>query len=199
VGRTPVGRTSKFETHLPCEQLSRRPSGPAGSRTRAAGLPNRRHPARPQAHFVSCAVEPRGVEPRCRACEAQPPPAGGPSVRSSGIGYSSLRRASGARLMTNDQELMTNNQTVTGVGVEPTLGRFSTCRLYQLAYPVVRARCEPIAGPGLEPGCRAYQTQPRARAPALAEFHVPQIPSQQLWNSGTLELETPDYSCGPGS
>jgi hypothetical protein len=80
VGRTPVGRTSKFGTHLPCEQLSRRPSGPAGSRTRAAGMPNRRHPARPQAHFVSCAVEPRGVEPRCRACEAQPPPAGGPSV-----------------------------------------------------------------------------------------------------------------------
>ena len=61
-------------------------------------------------------VEPRGVEPRRRVCKTQLPPASDP-VRS-----------------------------VTGVGVEPTLDRLSTCRLYQLAYPVIQSRSL-----GLEP------------------------------------------------
>ncbi len=42
-------------------------SGPAGNRTRTAGMPYPRHPLRPRAQ----SVEPRGVEPRGRVCKTQ--------------------------------------------------------------------------------------------------------------------------------
>jgi hypothetical protein len=49
---------------------------------------------------------------------------------------------------------------VTGVGVEPTLDRLSTCRLCRLAYPVVSVR-----GPGIEPGDQAYETRASTSPP----------------------------------
>ena len=50
---------------------------------------------------------------------------------------------------------------VTEVGVEPTSSRLSTCRLCQLAYPVVQLRSL-----GIEPSVQAYETRPSASPPA---------------------------------
>lgn len=55
------------------------------------------------------------------------------------------------------------SEPVTGAGVEPALGRLSTCRLYQLAYPVMKNQSRSL---GLEPSCQAYETRPSACPPA---------------------------------
>ena len=49
------------------------------------------------------------------------------------------------------------------MGVEPTLDRLSTCRLYQLAYPVAS---NSRGAWDSNPACQAYETRPGACPPA---------------------------------
>ncbi len=99
-----------------------------------------RHRSRPRAiPFVQWI--PRGVAPRFPACEA------GVFLLDDGpMLLSAPRKGAG----------------VTRVGVEPTLDRLSTCRLYQLAYLVIQLR-----SPGIEPGRQAYETRPNTSPPAM--------------------------------
>ena len=70
--------------------------------------------------------------------------------------------------------------SVTGVGVEPTTSRLSTCRLYQLAYPVSFIQSRSL---GLEPRSQAYETRLNTRPPAKRVADLGVEPSVQAYET----------------
>ena len=170
--RSPTGSYPRSEGH----------TGPGGPRVLSRSLTRRRGrirtlmplrgarvstAARPAVSGSRPFREPRGVEPRRRACKAQLSPASDPSSGDRGTG----QRQRIVRLSLVSCLL---SPAVTEVGVEPTLHRLSTCRLCRLAYPVISARRarrpRPVADPGVEPGLQAYET--RTGRPVCKAFAV---------------------------
>ena len=97
-------------------------------------------------------VDPPGIEPGLPACHTDVIPLDHRpilrSVESRGVAPRSPVCKTGILLL-DDEPI-----SVTEVGVEPTLHRLSTCRLYRLAYPVIELRSL-----GLEPRNQAYETR----------------------------------------
>lgn len=189
-----------FGTHKPPIPRSRRPSGPAGSRTRAAGLPNRRHPARPRAH--SCRAQWNRGESNPAVARAKR----NPRPRAAPVCEFQVSRSRSSKLKTVHSWNFWNVKVGTPENSDRSGSRTHTGQALDLpALPVGlpgrTCAARTVAGPGLEPGCRAYQTRPRARAPAPAEFRVPRSRSSKslVFNLELWNLEPLKYSCGPGS
>jgi hypothetical protein len=119
-----------------------------GNRTPISWLQARRLPVGPAAHRI----EPNEYDKTRQNRESSPRES---NPRLPDVSRAPCRWTRGRRV--------SNQRSVAEVGVEPTSTSLSSWRLCQFAYPADISR---IAGMGVEPILRAYETRPSAGPPA---------------------------------